>query len=168
MSAPFWIIAAVAVQRLAELAYSRRNTARLLAVGGIEAGARHYPLVVAVHGLWLGTLLVTVPADAPLHMIPLGLYLLLQGVRYWVIRTLGENWTTRIIRVPGRALVQSGAYRYLRHPNYAVVVGEIALLPMVFGAWWTALVFSVANAAVLAHRIRIENQALEGDNFAGH
>ncbi len=164
MSWLYAIVAAVALQRLAELALSRRNTRRLLARGGVETGAGHYPVLVAVHAGWLGALVLTVPGDAPAQMIPLVLYAALQAVRYWVIRALGENWTTRIITVAGRTPVRHGPYRYMRHPNYAVVAGEIALLPLVFGAWQIALIFTALNGLVLAHRIRIENAALAGEN----
>ena len=160
MTALYWIILAVAAQRLGELVLARRNGRRLLAAGGVETGAGHYPLLVAVHGGWLLAVALLVPADAPVNGALLALYVALQGVRYWVIRTLGAQWTTRIITVPGRPLVRSGPYRYFRHPNYAVVACEIALLPLVFGAWEIALVFSALNGVLLAHRIRIENAAL--------
>lgn len=160
MTALYWIILAVAAQRLGELMLARRNGRRLLAAGGVETGAGHYPLLVAVHGGWLLAVALLVPADAPVNGALLALYVALQGVRYWVIRTLGAQWTTRIITVPGRKLVRSGPYRYFRHPNYAVVACEIALLPVVFGAWEIALVFSALNGVLLAHRIRIENAAL--------
>lgn len=160
MTALYWIILAVAAQRLGELVLARRNGRRLLAAGGVETGAGHYPLLVAVHGGWLLAVALLVPADAPVNGALLALYVALQGVRYWVIRTLGAQWTTRIITVPGRKLVRSGPYRYFRHPNYAVVACEIALLPLVFGAWEIALVFSALNGVLLAHRIRIENAAL--------
>ncbi len=160
MTALYWIILAVAAQRLGELVLARRNGKRLLAAGGVETGAGHYPLLIAVHGGWLLSVLLLVPADAPVNWTLLALYVALQGVRYWVIRTLGAQWTTRIITVPGRKLVRRGPYRYFRHPNYAVVACEIALLPLVFGAWEIALVFSALNGVLLAHRIRIENAAL--------
>ncbi len=160
MTALYWIVLAVAAQRLGELVLARRNGKRLLAAGGVETGAGHYPLLIAVHGGWLLSVLLLVPADAPVNGALLALYVALQGVRYWVIRTLGAQWTTRIITVPGRKLVRRGPYRYFRHPNYAVVACEIALLPLVFGAWEIALVFSALNGVLLAHRIRIENAAL--------
>lgn len=167
MSALYLVVALVALQRLAELALARRNTRRLRACGGVEVGARHYPLLVSLHVAWLGALVVMVPADAPLRMPPLALYIAVQGFRYWAMAALGENWTTRIITVPGRAPVRHGPYRYLRHPNYMVVACEIALLPLVFGAWKIALVFTVLNGALLAHRIRIENAALAAENRPG-
>lgn len=164
MSALYTVVALVALQRLAELALSHRNTRRLRAAGGVEVGAGHYPLLVALHIAWLGALVVTVPADAPLRMPPLALYIAVQGLRYWAIAALGENWTTRIITVPGRTPVRHGPYRYLRHPNYMVVACEIAVLPLAFGAWRIALLFTVLNGAMLAHRIRIENAALAAEN----
>ena len=160
MTALYWIVLAVAAQRLGELVLARRNGKRLLAAGGVETSAGHYPLLAAVHGGWLLSVLLLVPADAPVNWPLLALYVALQGVRYWVIRTLGAQWTTRIITVPGRPLVRRGPYRYFRHPNYAVVACEIALLPLVFGAWEIASVFSALNGVLLAHRIRIENAAL--------
>ena len=149
MSFPQWIIAAVVLQRLAELVLSRRNTARLLADGGVEAGARHYPLVVAVHAGWLGALFFLTPADAPVSGLLLGLFLLLQIGRVWVIFTLGARWTTRVIVLPDAPLVKHGPYRWLKHPNYFIVCAEIAVLPLVFGQWQIALFFSLANFFVL-------------------
>lgn len=154
------VLLLVAVQRLAELAYARHNTRRLLAAGGREVGARHYPLLVGVHGLWLLAILLLVPAETPPNWWLLGLFLGLQAARLWVLTSLGRYWTTRIITLPQAPLVRRGPYRFLRHPNYLVVAGEILVLPLAFGAWEIALVFSLANAAVLAHRIRLENAAL--------
>lgn len=167
MSALYTVVALVALQRLAELALSHRNTRRLRAAGGVEVGAGHYPLLVSLHVAWLGALVVTVPADAPLRMPPLALYIAVQGLRYWAMAALGENWTTRIITVPGRTPIRHGPYRYLRHPNYMVVACEIAVLPLIFGAWRIALLFTVLNGAMLAHRIRIENAALAAENSSG-
>ncbi len=167
MSALYTVVALVALQRLAELALSHRNTRRLRAAGGVEVGAGHYPLLVSLHIAWLVALVVTVPADAPLRIPPLALYIAVQGLRYWAIAALGENWTTRIITVPGRTPVRHGPYRYLRHPNYMVVACEIAVLPLAFGAWRIALLFTVLNGAMLAHRIRIENAALAAERGSG-
>jgi methyltransferase len=105
-------------------------------------------------------LIAALPADPPLHAIPLVLFLLLQALRIWVIATLGPYWTTRIITVPGASLIRHGPYRFLRHPNYLIVTGEIAALPLVFGEIWVAAIFSVLNAGVLTWRIRVENEAL--------
>ncbi len=161
------IVLLVALQRMGELAYARRNTRRLMQAGGIEAGAGHYKLIVALHAAWLASLFVLVPADAPVVPWLLALFVLLQGGRLWVIASLGRAWTTRIITVPGAPLVRRGPYRFLRHPNYLIVVGEIAVLPLAFGAWRMALVFSVLNAALIAHRIRIEDAALAGRRAVG-
>ena len=160
MSALWLVVGLVAVQRLAEVAYGRRNERRLRAEGGVEAGAGHYPLIAGLHLAWLASMLLEVPADEPVRWPYLGAYLALQGARAWVMASLGQNWTTRVIVVPGRPLVRRGPYRYLKHPNYLVVAGEIALLPLVFGAWRIAAVYSVLNAILLAHRIRVENRAL--------
>jgi methyltransferase len=161
------VLLAVALQRLAELWLSRRNTRRLLAAGAVEIGAGHYPLLVLLHGAWLASLWLLLPADAPIVWPALAGFLLLQLGRVWVLSHLGRFWTTRIISVPGAPLVASGPYRWCRHPNYVVVAGEIALLPLAFGAWRIALVFSLLNAALLAWRIRLEEGALSPRRIAG-
>jgi methyltransferase len=153
------ILALVTLQRLGELWLSNRNTRRLLAHGAQEVGARHYPLIVAVHAAWLIALWWLAPGQ-PIHGLWLALYVLLQAARVWVLATLGPRWTTRIIVLPDAPLVKAGPYRFVAHPNYVVVVAEIAVLPLVFGLWLLALVFSALNAAVLAIRIREENRAL--------
>ena len=153
------ILALVTLQRLFELWLSNRNTRRLLAQGARESGATHYPLIVAVHAAWLATLWWFAPGR-PADGFWLGMYVLLQLARIWVLATLGPRWTTRIIVLPKAPLVRRGPYRWINHPNYVVVIGEIAVLPLVFGLWQIALVFSVLNAAVLAVRIREENRAL--------
>jgi methyltransferase len=160
------VVLIVALQRLAELVLARRNTRRLLAAGGREAGAGHYPLLVLLHGAWLLALFTLVPAEAPVNLWLLGLFVLLQAGRLWVIASLGRFWTTRIITLAEVPLVRRGPYRFLRHPNYAIVAAEIAVLPLAFGAWQIALGFSLVNLPLLAHRIRIENAALNyGDTL---
>lgn len=153
------ILALVTLQRLGELWLSNRNTKRLLAKGAHEVGRRHYPLIVAVHALWLAALWA-LARNQPVSASWLVLYVLLQVARVWVIATLGERWTTRIIILPGAPLVRSGPYRFVNHPNYLVVAGEIAVLPLVFGFWDLALIFTFLNAAVLSIRIADENKAL--------
>ncbi len=160
MSILWVVLLLVAAQRLAELVYANYNTRRLLAEGGREIGARHYPLLVAIHVLWLLAMLVLVPADTAANWWLLGLFLLLQVGRLWVLASLGRYWTTRIITLPQAPRVRKGPDPFLRHPNYLVVAAEILVLPLAFGAWEIAVVFSLANAAVLAHRIRQENAAL--------
>ncbi len=157
---PQVVVLLVAAQRLAELALGRRNTARLMAAGGYEIGAGHYPFFVALHAAWLAALLVLVPADAPVSWPLLGLFLVLQFGRLWVISSLRGRWTTRVIVCPHAPLVRRGPYRFLRHPNYVLVAAEIAVLPLAFGAWRVALIFSALNLALLAWRVRVEDQAL--------
>ena len=153
------ILAFVALQRLAELVLANQNTKRLLARGAQEHSPRHYALIVAVHATWLAALFWMAPGK-PVHWTFLALFVLLQLGRVWVIRTLGPRWTTRIIVLPGAPLVTDGPFRFLSHPNYLVVIGEIAVLPLVFGLWQIALLFSVLNAIVLTIRIRAESRAL--------
>ncbi len=162
MTVFYAVMALVIVERLAELVVARRNTAWLLSQGAVEAGRRHYPLIVLLHAGWLISLILSVPADRAPDWWLLAGFFALQPVRYWVLLTLGRRWTTRVIVLPGAPPVTGGPYRWLRHPNYAVVAGEILLLPLAFGAWEIALGFSVLNAAVLAHRIRVENLSLNG------
>ena len=153
------LLAFVTLERLGELVLARRNTSRLLARGAVEHGAGHYPLIVLLHAAWLVGLW-WMAWNLPIHPVWLGAFLLLQALRIWVLTTLGDRWTTRIIVVPGAPLVARGPYRWLSHPNYAVVIGEIAVLPLVFGLVWYAVMFSLLNAAVLAIRVRAENRAL--------
>jgi len=159
VSAAELILALVTLQRAAELVISRRNTRELIVRGAVEVAPRHYPLIVSVHAAWLMTLWIF-GHDQPVNLVLLLVYLVLQGFRLWVMRTLGSRWTTRIIVLPGEPLVSSGPYRFLSHPNYAVVAGEIALLPLVLGLTSLAAIFTLLNAAILAIRIRAENRAL--------
>jgi len=159
VSALYAAVALVAAQRLAELAWARRNLRRLRARGGIEFGATHYPLIVALHAAWLAAMVAFVPADATPQPVLLVLYAALQPLRYWAIVSLGDCWTTRIIVVPGATPVRRGPYRFLNHPNYVVVAMEIPLFPAAFGAWMIAAVFGVLNVILLAHRIAVERAA---------
>lgn len=159
MTAAAVLLALVTAERLAELWLARRNTAALLARGAVEVAAGHYPLIVALHALWLAVLW-GVASDAPVQPVWLAVFLILQLARLWVLATLGRRWTTRIIILPGAPLIRTGPYRWLSHPNYAVVVAEIAVLPLCLGQPLVALIFSIANAAVLSLRIASENAAL--------
>ena len=154
------LLAFVTLQRLVELPVAAANTRRLLSGGGHEVAPGHYPLIVAVHASWLATLWWLAPSR-PINVLFLALFGLIEAGRIWVLWTLGPRWTTRIIVVPGEKLLTGGPYRILNHPNYAVVVAEIAVLPLVFGLWQVALLFSVLNAIALGVRIRAENHALE-------
>ncbi len=153
------ILGFVTLQRLAELQLSNANTKKLLAAGGREFAPGHYPLIVAVHASWLAALWWFAPGR-PVDLPLLVLFLLLQAGRVWVIRTLGPRWTTRIIVLPGTPLVTRGPFRWVDHPNYLVVIGEIAVLPLMFDLLWLAAVFTALNAVVLWVRIRAEVAAL--------
>ena len=159
MSWSVLLLAAVTLQRLGELWLARRNTRRLLARGAVEVSPGHYPLIVALHAVWLVGLWV-LAWNRPVQPGWLAVFLALQAARVWVLASLGERWTTRIIVLPGAPLVRRGPYRFLDHPNYAVVAGEILALPMTFGLLAYGLAFSLLNAAVLAVRIRAEGRAL--------
>lgn len=159
MTASVIILALVTLQRLSELVIARRNTADLLAKGAIETGASHYPVMVALHASWLIGLWIF-GWNQPVHWPLFALYLVLQAGRVWVLATLGRRWTTRIITVPNESLVARGPYKFIRHPNYAVVAVEMPLLPLVFGLTWYAILFGALNLAMLAWRISIENRAL--------
>ena len=160
MTGAIVLLALVTAQRLGELVLARRNTARLLAQGGVEHGAAHYPAIVALHAAWLGGLWL-LAWDRPIHFGWLATYLVLQGLRAWVLLSLGPRWTTRIITMPGETLVRRGPYRFVSHPNYLVVAGEIAVLPLAFGAWEIAAIFSLLNLSLILHRIRVEDAALK-------
>jgi methyltransferase len=154
-----WLIAFVTLQRFAELGLAQWNTARLRAAGGVEFGASHYPLLVALHASWLLGLWVFGHGRS-IDPIWLAVFILLQVARVWVIASLGRRWTTRVIVLPGASPVAHGPYRWLRHPNYAVVALEIAVAPLALGLPLFALVFSAANAVLLSYRIGVENRAL--------
>jgi methyltransferase len=159
------LIVAVAVERLAELVISRRNLAWSRARGGVEFGGGHYPVMVTLHTGLLAACLVEVIALhrsflPALGWLMLAFVLAAQGLRWWCIATLGRQWNTRVVVVPGAARVAGGPYRFVSHPNYIAVVAEGAALPLVHSAWITALGFSVLNAALLTKRIKVENAAL--------
>lgn len=156
------ILGLVTLQRLGELVLSRRNTERLLAQGAREVSPGHYPLVVALHAAWLVGLwyLAVWGADVDVSAGWLAVFVVLQGLRVWVIATLGPRWTTRIIVLPAAPLVREGPYRLVSHPNYCIVATEILVLPLCFGLVWYGIAFSGLNAVVLWIRIRAEEAAL--------
>ena len=157
---PYGIMAFVTLQRLAELVIARRNTARLLARGAVEHGAGHYPAMIALHASWLAALWLTV-GGRPANLVLLALFCVLQLLRVWVLSVLGPRWTTRIIVLPGAPLVARGPFRWISHPNYSVVIAEIAVLPLAFGLVWIALVWTLLNAAMLYVRVGAEARALK-------
>jgi methyltransferase len=164
MTWPVWALAVFAyviVQRLAELVYANANTRRLLAEGGREFGRKHYPLFILLHGGWLLAIAYfAAPSPAP-NLVLLIAFIASQAFRFWTLASIGRWWTTRIISAPYFPRVKKGPYRFLPHPNYTVVVIEIALLPLLLVAPLVALVFSVANAMLLAWRIRVEAGVLK-------
>jgi methyltransferase len=160
MSGASLLLAFVTLQRLGELVLARRNTAALVAKGGVEASPEHYPLIVLLHAAWLAGLWL-MAWNAEVRPEWLAAYVVLQALRAWVLLTLGRRWTTRIIVLPGERLVSDGPFRWISHPNYCVVAGEIAVLPLALGLPLYALVFSLLNGAVLAVRIRAERRALD-------
>jgi methyltransferase len=160
------LVAAVGLERVAELVVSRRNAAWSMARGGVETGRRHYRVMVVLHtGLLVGALVeVWIRHPTLLPLLAASMFVLVlasQGLRWWCISTLGPRWNTRVIVVPGLPLVGSGPYRWLRHPNYGAVAVEGLALPLVHSAWITAAVFTVLNAVLLAVRIRVEDTALD-------
>ena len=161
MPALYVIVGFLVVQRLAELGFARRNHRALLARGAVEVGRGHYPAMVALHAGWLLALPATIDSRTAVSLPLLGVFVLLECGRVWVIATLGSRWTTRIVVLPGAAPIRSGPYRYVRHPNYVIVCGEMAVVPLMFGAWILAVTASALNLLVLRARLRVENRALE-------
>ena len=160
MSAVAITVLLVALERLAEVAWAARNTKALLAKGASEIGRAHYPLFIALHSGWLAAILLTAPFGGVVEWLALAIFVAMQPLRLWVLLTLGGRWTTRILIVPGAPLVRAGPYRYVRHPNYTIVICEIAALPIAFGEWGVALVFTILNGMLLAWRIKMEEAAL--------
>lgn len=159
------LVAAIACERLVELRISRRHTKRAFEAGGVEAGAGHYPWMVVLHTCFLiacplEVLLLARPFRLPLALSMLGLLVASMALRYWTIATLGERWTTRVIWVPGREIAVQGPFGWMRHPNYVAVIVEMLALPLVHGAWLTAVVFSGANACLLRVRMKAEERLL--------
>jgi methyltransferase len=159
------LVAAVAVERVAELVVARRNLAWSKAQGGVEFGASHYPIMVVLHtGLLVGALVEVIGLHRPflpaLGWPMLAIVVAAQGLRWWCITTLGQQWNTRVVVIPGAQRVVGGPYRFFSHPNYVAVIAEGIALPLVHTGWITALVFTIGNAALLRTRIRTENAAL--------
>jgi methyltransferase len=160
VTALYWTVGLVALQRLLELALSHHNTLRLRRSGAVEADAAGYPFFVVLHASWLGSLVLFVPATTPPFLPLVGVFALLQLIRIWVISSLGRYWTTRIVSLPGAPLIRSGPFRYVRHPNYLLVLAEVAVLPLAFGSVAIATIFSAFNLLLIGRRIRIEDRVL--------
>jgi methyltransferase len=159
------LIGLVACQRIAELRLSRANLRKALARGAVEYGRGHFPVMAALHAAFLSACALEVvllhrPFPGAVGWGAFAAFALAQGLRYWAIASLGDRWNVRVIVVPGEALVVRGPYRYVRHPNYLAVAIEVATLPLVHGAYLTAIAFSAMNAALLRVRIRTEEAAL--------
>jgi methyltransferase len=167
MTAAVALLTAVTLERLGELWLGRRNTAALLANGAYEVAPGHYPLIVMLHTFWLAGLWL-IGWSAAVNLGWLAVFIALQIPRLWVIAALGQRWTTRIIVLPGAPPVTSGPYRFVAHPNYLVVIAEIAVLPLCLGFPWYALVFSIGNLAVMGIRMRAENAAFLGSGETEH
>jgi methyltransferase len=160
MSWLYVILAAVALQRVAEMIQADRNTKRLLTRGALEVAPNQHPFFVLFHAAWLLSMLVFLPASAQPNWWIIAAYALVECARVWTITSLGPYWTTRIITLPEEPLVRRGPYRFMSHPNYAIVSLEIALLPLAFGGWSIAIMATLVNALLLAWRIGAENKAL--------
>ena len=161
MPALHLVLGFVVLQRVGELAFAHGNHRELRARGAVEVGRGHYPAIVALHTAWLLALATTTDPETVVSLPWAGVFVLLECGRAWVIATLGRRWTTRVMVLPGAAPIRSGPYRYLKHPNYVVVCGEMAVVPLMFGAWGLAAVASVLNLLVLRVRLRVENMALD-------
>ena len=155
-----WVLIYIVVQRLAELVHANRNTRRLLREGGQEHGADHYQYFIFLHSAWIAVIALLVDPQQTIHPALLALFVSTQLLRLWTLASIGRWWTTRIISAPHFDRVRRGPYRFISHPNYLVVILEIAIVPLMLGLPWVALVFSILNAILLRHRIRVENAVL--------
>jgi methyltransferase len=164
IGAPQFAALLILLQRGAEEIHSARNTRALMARGARAEGGSYYPVVAVTHLGWIASLFFIIPADAPVSWPLIGLYVVLQAARYWVIATLGPYWTHRIIAVDEAPTVSSGAYRFLKHPNYVITIAETFLLPLAFSAVALALIMTAIWAAVLSYKIRLEDAALATRN----
>ena len=155
-----WLLVYIVVQRLGELVHASRNTKRLLSEGGVEHGADHYHYFIFLHSAWIAVIALLVDPQHDIHPVMLALFVGTQVLRVWTLASIDRWWTTRIISAPHFDRVKRGPYRYISHPNYLVVVFEIAIVPLMLGLPWVALLFSVLNAILLRHRIGVENAVL--------
>jgi methyltransferase len=156
----FIIITLFILQRLTELLISKRNEKWLIRHGAVEHGKRHYPLIILLHMGFIGSLIaeyLLFPGKALIYPF-LIVFLVLVVAKIWIIRSLGPYWNTKIYRIPGIAPVRTGAYKYLKHPNYLIVIAEIMIFPLIFHLYYTALIFTILNAIMLTIRIKAENK----------
>jgi methyltransferase len=155
-----WLALAIGIARLAELVLARRNARLLFARGGVESGRGHYPLFVLLHAAWIASLFLQVPPETFPQPLPIVAFASAFALRLWAVASLGPYWTTRVITIPGAALVANGPYRFIRHPNYLAVAIELPSLLLAFDLWRLAIGFGLANTLLLAWRIRVEEAAL--------
>ncbi|MEJ6593882.1 isoprenylcysteine carboxylmethyltransferase family protein [Parasphingorhabdus sp.] len=155
-----WVLLYIVVQRLGELVHANRNTRRLLSEGGQEHGADHYHYFIFLHSAWISIIALLVDPQHTIHTAMLALFVATQILRVWTLASIGRWWTTRIISAPHFERVKRGPYRYISHPNYLVVILELAIVPLMLGLPWVALAFSILNAMLLRHRIAVENEVL--------
>lgn len=155
-----WVLVYIVIQRLGELVHANRNTRRLLSEGGEEYGEDHYHYFIFLHSAWIAVIALLVDPLHEIHPAMLVLFVATQLLRIWTLASIGRWWTTRIISAPHFDRVKRGPYRYIRHPNYLVVVLEVAIVPLMLGLPAVALLFSVLNAILLRHRISVENAVL--------
>lgn len=150
----------VIAQRLSELYIARGNEKWLRSQGAVEYGKEHYPFIVALHTLFIISMIIEymVCGSTPIYFVFLILFALLLLFKFWALSSLGKYWNTKIFRVPGAGPVKKGPYKLFKHPNYFIVVCEIAIIPLVFHLYYTAIIFSVLNAIMLTVRIRVENK----------
>lgn len=158
------IISIVIIQRLIELFVAKRNEKWMLSQGAFEAGAAHYPVMVAMHITFFASLLIEVTVFdrplSPIWLLFLIVFILAQAFRVWCLYSLGKFWNTKIIILPGANVIQKGPYRFIRHPNYVVVAIELLVLPLLFSAYFTAVIFTLLNIGMLSIRIPVEEKAL--------
>lgn len=156
-------ISFIVLLRIGELILSRRNEVWLLNHGAIEYGQKHYPFIVALHVLFITVLIIEylTKASVDFNMLFLILYGILLAFKVWVILSLVKFWNTKIYHISGYPLIKKGVYKYIKHPNYLIVIAEIALIPLVFHLIFTAIAFSVLNAMMLTVRIIEENKVLK-------
>ena len=157
------IILFICLQRFIELLYSNYNTKKLLNKGAKEYYKKHYPLFIILHSCWLTSLIIFISPNSSINYILLSVFILLQFLRIWVLVSLGQFWTTRIIRLKGAKLVTKGPYKWIKHPNYIIVFFELLILPLVFSSWIIALIFTIFNSLLLAYRIHLENKVLKNE-----
>jgi methyltransferase len=159
------LIYIVIIQRVLELLIARRNEKWLLKNGAVEYGQRQYLFIVALHALFIASLIAEyiIRQKTGLNVIFLSLYIVLVALKIWTISSLGKYWNTKIFRIPGMAPVNKGPYKFLKHPNYIIVIGEIAVIPLIFNLYFTAVVFSILNAIVLNIRIKDEDRVWKAE-----